>query len=209
MRCPVDSQAAPATCQMAQSSSNVTDLLLAWSGGKRAALDQLIPLVHGELLALARRHMARERAHHTLQATALVNEAFLRMVDMRRVEWRDRAHFFAVAARVMRHVLVDLARSKQFQKRGGRAVHVSLDDAGPLAAASGYDVVGLNDALDSLAEVDPRRGKVVELRIFGGLTIEETAATLNVSTDTVTRDWRLAKAWLGRELARATQDTRA
>lgn len=186
---------------MDQPPPDVTELLHAWSGGDRAALDQLIPLVHAELQMLARRCMARERPHHTLQATALVNEVFLRMVDMQRIELRDRAHFLAISARLMRHILIDLARSHRTRKRGGRAVRVSVDGAGPLQSAPGYDVLRLNDALDSLARVDPRRGKVVEMRIFGGLTIEETAATLNVSPDTVVRDWKLAKAWLGRELA--------
>jgi RNA polymerase sigma-70 factor (ECF subfamily) len=182
-------------------SLDVTELLLAWSNGDRAALDELIPLVHEELLVLAHRYMARENAGHTLQSTALVNEAYLRMVDMRRVEWQNRAHFLAVAARVMRHVLVDLARSKRSQKHGAGAPRVSLDEALGLASTPVYDVLGLDQALDALTALDPRRGKVVELRIFGGLTIEETAAALNVSTDTVTRDWKLAKAWLARELA--------
>ncbi len=182
------------------SSPHVTELLLAWSNGDRAALDELIPLVHGELLRLARRYMARENVGHSLQPTALVNEAYLRMVDMRRVEWQNRAHFFAIAARLMRHILVDFARSKKFQKHGGGMVRTSLDEALGLAAAPAYDVLGLDRALDALAAIDPRRGKVVELRIFGGLTIGEAAAALNVSTDTVTRDWRLAKAWLAREL---------
>lgn len=183
------------------SDPHVTELLLAWSNGERAALDELIPLVHEELLMLARRYMARENAGHTLQSTALVNEAYLRMVDMRRVEWQNRAHFFAIAAKLMRHILVDLARSKRFVKRGGGLARVSFDAADPLMATPAYDVLGVDEALHALAALDPRRGKVVELRIFGGLTIEETAMVLKVSTDTVTRDWNLAKAWLGRELA--------
>jgi RNA polymerase sigma factor (TIGR02999 family) len=186
----------------------VTELLLAWSAGDRAALDALIPLVHHELLVLARRYMARENAGHTLQSSALVNEAYLRLVDMRRVDWQNRAHFLAVAARVMRHVLVDLARSKRSQKHGGGARRMSLEEAPDLASTPVYDVLGLDHALDALATLDPRRGKVVELRIFGGLTIEETAAALNVSADTVTRDWKLAKAWLARELA-GTRGARA
>jgi len=183
-----------------RSSPHVTELLLSWSNGDRAALDELIPLVHQELLVLARRYMTRENAGHTLQSTALVNEAYLRMVEMRRVEWQDRAHFLAVAARLMRHILVDLARSKRYQKRGGGAPRVSLDEALGLASAPACDLLGLDQAVDALAALDPRRGKVVELRIFGGLTIEETAAALDVSTDTVIRDWKLAKAWLAREL---------
>jgi RNA polymerase sigma factor (TIGR02999 family) len=182
---------------------HVTDLLLAWSNGDRGALDALIPLVHEQLLILARRYMAHENAGHTLQATALVNEAYLRMVDMRRVDWRDRAHFFAIGARVMRHILVDLARSKRFQKRGGDISFVSLDEVEPPGSSAPYDVLGLNDALTALARKDSRRGKIVELRVFGGLTIEETAAALEISTDTVTRDWKLAKAWLARELTRS------
>jgi len=185
-----------------RSSRQVTELLLAWGDGDRAALDELIPLVHEELLVLARRYMARENPGHTLQSTALVNEAYLRMVDMGRVEWQNRAHFLAIAARVMRHILVDLARSKRSQKHGGGTPRVSLDEALGLASASSYDVLGLDQALHALAALDPRRGKVVESRIFGGLTIEETAAALEISTDTVTRDWKLAKAWLARELAR-------
>ena len=180
---------------------NVTELLRAWSSGDPAALDELVPLVHQQLRLLARRYLARENAGHTLQATALVNEAYLRLLDGRRVNWQDRNHFFAVAARIMRHVLVDLARSKQFQKRGGGLSLVPLDDAPAPVLVPTYDLLDLDRALDALANLDPRRAKVVELRIFGGLTIEETAAALKVSTDTVTRDWRLAKAWLARELA--------
>src|SRR5688572_17332584 len=184
-------------------SPHLTQLLLAWSNGDRSALDELVPLVHEQLLLLAHGYMARENAGHTLQSAALVNEAYLRMVDMRRVDWQNRAHFFAVAARLMRHILVDLARSRRSQKHGGGAPRVSLDESLGLASAPAYDVLGLDRALDALAALDPRRGQVVELRIFGGLTIEETAASLDVSTDTVTRDWKLAKAWLARELAGA------
>ena len=183
------------------SSPHVTELLLAWSNGDRSALNDLIPLVHEELLALAHRYMTRENAGHTLQSTALVNEAYLRMIDMRRVEWHGRAHFFAVAARLMRHILVDVARSKKFQKHGGAVARVAFDEALAVAAAPAYDVLGVDRALDALAALDPRRAKVVELRLFGGLTIEETAVALGVSTDTVLRDWKLAKAWLARELA--------
>jgi len=152
------------------------------------------------MLRLARRFMARENAGHTLQSAALVNEAYLRMIDIRRVKWEDRAHFLAVASRVMRHILVDLARYKNSQKRGAGMQMISLtENLGPVSETS-YDVLGVNDALDALTALDPRRGKVVELRIFGGLTIEETAAALQISTDTVTRDWKLAKAWLAREM---------
>jgi RNA polymerase sigma factor (TIGR02999 family) len=152
------------------------------------------------MLRLARGYMARENAGHTLQSAALVNEAYLRMIDIRRVQWEDRAHFLAVASRVMRHILVDIARYKNSQKRGaGMQVISFTENLAP--AAQPYDVLGINDALDALTTLDPRRGKVVELRIFGGLTIEETAAALQISTDTVTRDWKLAKAWLARELA--------
>jgi RNA polymerase sigma-70 factor (ECF subfamily) len=185
----------------AESSPNVTELLLAWSNGNRNALDDLMPLVHEELLVLARRFMSRENPGHTLQSNALVNEAYLRLVDARRVEWRDRAHFLAVAARIMRHILVDFARSKRFQKRAGWGSKVSFDNAPQLGVSPAYDVLGLDEAIGSLSAIDRRRGEVVELRLFGGLTIEETAAALQVSSDTVTRDWKLAKAWLARELA--------
>ncbi len=179
----------------------MTRLLLAWSNGDQAALDALVPMVHAQLRALARRYMAGERRGHTLQTNALVNEAYLRMIDMRRVEWRDRTHFFAIAARIMRRILVDMARAKRFQKRGGGLTRVALDEAVIPSSSSAYDVIGLDRALETLATIDPRRGKVVELRIFGGLSVEETAAALSVSTDTVSRDWKLAKAWLARELA--------
>ena len=184
-----------------ESREQVTRLLLEWSNGDPAALDTLVPIVHGQLRALARRSLAGERPGHTLQTNALVNEAYLRMVDMRRVEWRDRAHFFAIAARIMRRILVDRARAKQFKKRGGEMSRVTLDEALLPSPSPGYDVLGVDAALETLAAQDPRRGKVVELRIFGGLSVEETAAALGVSTDTVTRDWKLAKAWLARELA--------
>jgi RNA polymerase sigma factor (TIGR02999 family) len=180
----------------------LTGLLLAWRDGDDDALQQLIPALEGELRRLARRYMAGERAGHTLQSTALVNEAYLRLIDVRRVNWQNRAHFLAMAARVMRRILVEAARAKGYQKRGGRAIHVTFNESLPVATPLDHDLVALNDALDALANVDERKSRVVELRFFGGLNIEETAAVLNVSPDTVKRDWRLARAWLWRELKR-------
>jgi RNA polymerase sigma-70 factor (ECF subfamily) len=177
----------------------VTQLLIAWGGGDRAAFDALAPLVYDELRRLARRYMGGERAGHTLQATALVNEAYLKLIDINRVQWQNRAHFFAISARVMRRILVDFARSKQYQKRGGGDRAVSLDGA-LLVSAPGQNLVAVDDALQALAAVDARKSQVVEMRFFGGLTVEETAEALHVSPDTVTRDWHLAKAWLKREL---------
>jgi RNA polymerase sigma factor (TIGR02999 family) len=177
-------------------------LLIAWSGGDSSALDALIPLVHGELLRLARRQMKREREGHTLQTTALVNEAYLRLVDLSRIRWQDRAHFFAMSARLMRRILVDHARSRRYLKRGGGAVRVSFDEALAVSRESAADLVALDDALQSLARIDPRKGQVVELRYFGGLSVDETAEVLHVSPETVMRDWRLSKAWLLREVSR-------
>ena len=181
-------------------SAAITRLLVDWRGGDQAALEQLMPLVHDELRRLARRHMAHERVGHTLQATALVNEAFVRLIDVRQVKWQDRAHFFAMSSRLMRRILVDFARSKGYQKRGGGAQKVSLDDALVVATEPGQDLVALDDALNALAAFDARKSQVVEMRFFGGLSVEETAEALNVSVDTVMRDWKLAKAWLQREL---------
>jgi RNA polymerase sigma factor (TIGR02999 family) len=166
------------------------------------ALDRLIPLVHAELRRLARRQMARERRGHTLQATALVNEAYLRLVDVRQVRWQNRAHFFAVSARLMRRILVDFARSRRYLKRGGGAATMSLDEALLVGASPGTDLVALDDALAALAVFDPRKSRVVEMRYFGGLSVEEAAEELHVSPDTVMRDWKLAKVWLLRELER-------
>ena len=178
----------------------ITRLLVDWRGGDQAALEQLIPLVHDELRRLARRHMAHERVGHTLQATALVNEAFVRLIDVRQVKWQDRAHFFAMSSRLMRRILVDFARSKGYQKRGGDAQKVSFDEALIVTREPGHDLVALDDALDALAAFDARKAQVVEMRFFGGLSVAETAEALNVSVDTVMRDWKLAKAWLQREL---------
>jgi RNA polymerase sigma factor (TIGR02999 family) len=178
----------------------VTRLLLAWGDGNEAALEQLAPLVYNELRRLARRHMGRERVGHTLQATALVNEVYLRLVDINQVRWQNRAHFFAMSARLMRRVLVDFARAKHYQKRGGGAQRVTLDDALAVCGERGNDLVAVDDALQALAAVDARKGQVVEMRFFGGLSVEETAEALHVSVDTVMRDWKLAKAWLLREL---------
>jgi RNA polymerase sigma factor (TIGR02999 family) len=178
----------------------VTDLLLAWSGGKPEALERLIPLVHDDLLVAARRYMARERAGHTLEPTALVNEAYARLVDVRRIRWQDRAHFIALAARIMRRILVEYARARRVQKRGGMQRRVSLHDDLALTSARSLDVLALNEVLERLAALDSRRAQVVELRFFGGLTLEETASALNISSDTVMRDWKLAKAWLAREM---------
>ncbi len=178
----------------------VTRLLVDWRNGDQGALEQLIPLVHEELRRVARRHMAHERAGHTLQATALVNEAYVRLIDIRQVNWQDRAHFFAMSSRLMRRILVDFARSKGYQKRGGGAQKVSLDEALIVSQEPGADLVALDDALTALAGFDARKAQVVEMRFFGGLSVEETAEALKVSVDTVMRDWKLAKAWLLREL---------
>jgi RNA polymerase sigma factor (TIGR02999 family) len=184
------------------SDSGPTELLRAWSQGDGSALDRLVPQVYEELHRLAERYMRQERPDHTLQATSLVNEAYLRLIDVNRVEWRDRTHFLAVAAQMMRRILVEFARNRQRQKRGGGALHVSLDDVPELPDFKERDFVALNDALSALATRDARMGQVVELRFFGGLTVEETADVLNVSAETVLRDWKTAKAWLLRELTR-------
>jgi RNA polymerase sigma factor (TIGR02999 family) len=179
-----------------------TELLQAWSQGDGSALDRLMPLLYDELHRLARRQMRRERPDHTLQATSLVNEAYLRLIDINRVEWRNRAHFLALAARTMRRILVEFARNRQRQKRGGGAVRMNLDDVPDLADIKDPDLVALSDALSGLAELDARMSQVVELRFFGGLTVEETAEVLSISPETVMRDWKTAKAWLLREIRR-------
>jgi RNA polymerase sigma factor (TIGR02999 family) len=177
-----------------------TELLLAWGHGDARAFDQLVPLVHDELRRLAKRYMARERPDHTLQATALVNEAYLRLIDLKQIRWQDRAHFFAMSARMMRRILVDFARARRNDKRGGRAPKIPLDEAIAVSKEAGQDLVALDEALQALAVVHPRKCDVVELRFFGGLSLEETAEVLRVSVDTVKRDWRFAKLWLLKEL---------
>jgi RNA polymerase sigma-70 factor (ECF subfamily) len=184
----------------ARASSHVTVLLRAWSDGDKAALEQLLPLVEAELRRLARTYMARERRAHTLQTTALINEAFLRLVDTKNVRWEDRAHFLGMSARLMRRVLVDHARARGYQKRGGGVQRVTLTDALLMAAEPSLNLIDLDRALEALAAVDARKAKVVELRFFGGLTVEETADVMHVSNDTIKRDWRLAKLWLLRDL---------
>ena len=178
----------------------MTRLLLAWSGGDRSALDQLLPLVEEELHRLAHRYMSRERPDHTLQTTALVNEAYVRLIDQRRVRWQNRAHFFAIAAQTMRRILIDHARRRAFDKRGGGARELQLDEAAVLTDERAAELVALDDALQALAEVDERKSRVVEMRFFGGLSVEETAEALGVSAVTVMREWSLAKAWLYRAL---------
>jgi RNA polymerase sigma factor (TIGR02999 family) len=180
---------------------DITELLLAWSEGNQDAFEKLTPLVYGELHRLAHHYMAGERTGHTLQSTALVNEAYLRLVQANRVRWQNRAHFFAVSAQLMRRILVDFARSRQYAKRGGNAPKLSLDQA-PVAISDCAELVALDDALSALAAIDPRKSQVVELRFFGGLSVEETGEVLKVSVETVMRDWRLAKVWLRRELRR-------
>jgi RNA polymerase sigma factor (TIGR02999 family) len=177
-------------------SAQVTELLHAWGAGDETALHQLVPLVESELRRLAGAYMARERPGHTLQPTALVNEAFLRLVDAQGVRWHGRAHFFGIAARLMRRVLVDHARARGFQKRGGGAQAVPLETTILVSRAPDIDLLDLDHALDALAEVDERKARVVEMRFFGGMTVEETAGAMAVSIDTVKRDWRLAKLWL-------------
>ena len=184
----------------ASSSHTVTQLLRAWRQGDAAALDQLVPVVYQKLRRLARHHMAGQRPGHTLQATALVNEAYMRLVDCEQVNWKDRAHFFAISARMMRRVLVEFARARQYQKRGAGARKTSLDEGVIASPQRGQDLVALDDALQALAAEYPRQAQVVELRFFGGLSVEETAEVLHVSAITVMRDWQLAKVWLAREL---------
>ncbi len=180
--------------------TDVTGLLVAWCGGDRAALDQLVPLVYAELRRIAHRYMRTERTDHPLQTTALVHEAYMRLVDIRRLRWQDRAHFYAVAAQTMRRILVDAARERNTQRRGADPSHVVLDADALQAPERGEDLVALDEALTRLAAFDARKARVVELRYFGGLTAEETAEVVGVSAVTVMRDWRMAKLWLLRQL---------
>jgi RNA polymerase sigma factor (TIGR02999 family) len=182
-------------------SAEVTGLLVAWSDGDQAALEKLMPLVYAELHRLARRYMRREHAGHTLQTSALVNEAYLRLIDARGVHWQNRTHFFAVSAQIMRRILVDFARAKQNLKRGAGARQVTLDEALIVSSESGSDLIALDEALETLAMLNPRQSRVVELRYFGGLNEEEVAEVLKVSPRTVRHDWSLARAWLYRELS--------
>lgn len=178
----------------------ITALLQAWNGGDEQALDKLTPLVYQELCRAARRCIARGRRNETLQTTALINELYLRVIDMRRVSWQNRAHFFAICARQMRWILTDLYRSKQYQKRGAGAERVSLNETAAVSKEKSRDLLSINSALERLAAVDQRKSQVVELRFFGGLSVKETAEVLKVSSETVMRDWKLAKAWLLSEL---------
>lgn len=186
------------------SPTDVTDLLLAWGGGDRDALDRLVGLVQQELRKIARKHMAGEQAGHTLQPTALVNEAYLRLIDLKRVKWQNRAHFFAMASRTMRRVLVDVARAKGYQKRGGGERRLTLIESRMPEKRPEYDLIALDDALEALEALDARKVQVVEMRFFGGLTVEETAEALGVSRDTVIRDWQFSKDWLRREVRRGS-----
>jgi RNA polymerase sigma factor (TIGR02999 family) len=186
---------------MPSPADDITNLLLAWSEGDQAALDQLMPLVYSELHRLAQSYLQRERSDHSMQATALVNEAYLRLVDAQRVRWENRAHFFAISARVLRQILVDFARRRSYQKRGGGMRPLSLDATLIVGESPDDNLAALDEALERLAEIDARKSQVVELRFFGGLTVEETAEVLKVSAETVKRDWRLAKSWLKRFLS--------
>jgi RNA polymerase sigma factor (TIGR02999 family) len=184
------------------SSKEISRLLLAWSEGDQSALEKLAPLVHEELHRLAHHYMRGERQGHTLQTTALVNEAYIRLIDWKNARWQNRAHFFAVSAQLMRRILVDFARDKQYLKRGAGALRVSLGEAADLTDGRNGDLVALDEALKALADVDERKSQVVEMRFFGGLSVKEVAEVLKVSEETVMRDWRLAKVWLLRELGR-------
>lgn len=180
--------------------NEITDLLQAWNDGEETALEKLVPLVEVELRRLARSYMRRERAGHTLQTTALINEAYVRLINARSVSWRNRAHFYGIAARVMRRILVDFSRERSYQKRGGGAFQVMFDDALAVTPTGDPDLLALDEALTELARVDERKAQVVEMRFFGGLTEKEIAVTLNVSPETARRDWRLARTWLLRRL---------
>jgi RNA polymerase sigma factor (TIGR02999 family) len=188
------------------SAHEVTDLLRAWSDGDHTALEKLMPLVYDELHRLAHHYMSGENPGHLLQTTALVNEAYLRLIDASQVSWQNRAHFFAISARLMRRILVEFARSRQRQKRGAGIATMSLDEGLMVSAESGVDLVSLDDALKALAAINPRQSEVVELRFFGGLSVEQTAEALKVSPETVTRDWKLTKTWLLRAMDREKLD---
>ena len=180
---------------------NITELLVGYGRGDKDALDQLMPIVYDELRRQAARYLRREQAGNTLQTTALIHEAYVRLVDQRNVQWQNRAHFFGIAAQMMRRILVDHARAKKRAKRGGSDVRVSLGDATVAVKGQDHDLVALDEALDRLAQIDEQQSRVVELRFFSGLTVEETAEVLHISTATVKRDWNMAKAWLHRELS--------
>lgn len=186
--------------------AEITQLLLSWSKGDDAALEQLIPLVYPELKRAARRYMGRESPGHTLQTSALINEAYLQLVDQQAVEWQDRAHFFRMASRVMRNILIDHARKHGYKKRGAGAIHVALDEAMIAQGSRAAELVALDDALTALAAVDPRKVELVELRFFGGLTVDETAEVMELSPITIKREWRSAKAWLQTEISGTRSD---
>jgi RNA polymerase sigma factor (TIGR02999 family) len=184
------------------SSAEITRLLRAWGGGDQAAMEELAPLVYGELRRMAQRYLRRENPGNTLQPTALVHEAYLRLADVANMRWEDRAHFFAVSAQMMRRILVDAARARGTGKRGGGALHLNLNESIDGMPDRGSELIALDDALDALARLDPRKARVVEMRFFGGLSVEETAEVLKISAPSVLRDWKLARAWLMRELSR-------
>ena len=188
----------------APSQKQITQMLVDWGNGDEAALEKLTPLVYDQLHRLARRYMTRERPGHTLQASALVNEAFIRLIDWKNVQWQNRAHFFGVSAQIMRRILVDFARSRDYAKRGGGIHKISIDEAAVIPSERRTDLMALDDALNVLAQLDERQSRVVELRFFGGLSLEEIAEVLQVSVGTVRRDWSLARAWLHRELSRTS-----
>jgi RNA polymerase sigma factor (TIGR02999 family) len=190
---------------MPESPENVTRLLLDWSNGNKEALDSLLPIVYDELRRQASRYLRRERAGHTLQTTALINEAYLRLVNQKNVHWQNRAHFFGIAAQLMRRILVDHARTRKRSKRGGSDIRVSLNEATVTSQAQDLDLVALDEALERLVEIDPQQSRIVELRFFSGLNVEETAEVLRISPATVKREWRIAKAWLHREIS-GTED---
>ncbi len=185
---------------------NVTQLLIGWGKGDKVALDELIPIVYDELRRQAARYLRRERVGHTLQTTALIHEAYLRLIDQKNVEWQNRAQFFGIAAQLMRRILVDHARTRKRVKRGGSDIRVSLADAEAFVKAQDLDVVALSEALDRLERIDEQQSRIVELRFFSGLTVEETAAVLDISPATVKRDWSMAKAWLHREISGEVDD---
>lgn len=187
---------------MSAETVETTRLLRAWAGGDQSALDQLTPHVYQELRRIAGRLMQNEQPGHSIQATALVHEAYLKLIDVDNVDWQHRVHFFAVSARIMRHILLDRARSRLAEKRGGNVVRINLDEVPEIWGERAEELIALDDALDALANIDPRKARVVEMRFFGGLTVEEAAGVLGVSPDTVVRDWSMARAWLLRELKR-------